>query len=87
MVPLKAVSRSGKELEGTNVHAILVKEPSPAEGEKAIEWVLLTNLPVDSLEQIETIIQWYVCRWEIDINKFFRFGKNGVDQYDRYYDG
>ena len=75
IVPLKAVSRSGKALAGTNIHAILVKEQTPPAGEDAIEWVLLTNLPIDSLEEIETIIQWYVCRWEIEI--YFRVLKNG----------
>ncbi len=75
IVPLKAVSRPGKELAGLTVHAILVKEQSPPEGEDAIEWVLLTNLPIDSLAEIEAIIQWYVCRWEIEI--YFRVLKNG----------
>ena len=37
VVPLKAVSRPGKSLEGTTIHAILVKECSPPEGEEAIE--------------------------------------------------
>ena len=76
IVPLKAVSRPGKELAGTNVHAILVKEQTPPAGEDAIEWILLTNLPIDSLEEIETIIQWVVCRWEIEI--YFRVLKNGI---------
>ena len=75
IVPLKAVSRPGKELAGTNIHAILVKEQTPPAGEDAIEWVLLTNLPIDSLAEIETIIQWVVCRWEIEI--YFRVLKNG----------
>ncbi|MCZ6803791.1 MAG: IS4 family transposase [Proteobacteria bacterium] len=62
-------------MTGTNVHAILVKEQTPPAGEDAIEWILLTNLPIDSPEEIETIIQWYVCRWEIEI--YFRVLKNG----------
>ena len=75
LVPLKAVSHHNKVLEGTTIHAILVKELSAPEGEKAIEWLLLTNLPIDTPEQIETIIQWYRCRWEIEI--YFRVLKNG----------
>ena len=74
-VPLKAISRCGGELEGVEVHAILVKEQNPPKGERAIEWVLLTNLPIDTQEQIETIVKWYVCRWEIEI--YFRVLKNG----------
>ncbi len=75
LVPLKAVTHADKALEGTTIHAILVKEQNPPEGEKPIEWTLLTNLPIDTLEQIKTIIQWYVCRWEIEI--YFRVLKNG----------
>jgi len=75
LVPLKAVTHADKALEGMTLHAILVKEQNPPEGEKPIEWILLTNLPIDTLEQIETIIQWYICRWEIEI--YFRVLKNG----------
>lgn len=74
-VPLKAISRFGQELDGVEVHAVLVKEQNPPKGERAIEWILLTNLPIDTQEQIETIVKWYVCRWEIEI--YFRVLKNG----------
>ena len=74
-VPLKAVTHHGKTLEGVTLHAILVKEIVPPEGEQGIDWVLLTNLPIDTPEQVETLIQWYRCRWEIEI--YFRVLKNG----------
>jgi hypothetical protein len=74
-IPLKAISRPGQKLEEVEIHAILVKEQDPPKGETPIEWVLLTNLPIDTAEQIETIIKWYICRWEIEI--YFRVLKNG----------
>lgn len=52
-----------------------IKPQHAPEGEDAIEWLLLTNLPIDTPAQIETIIQWYRCRWEIEI--YFRVLKNG----------
>ena len=43
---------------------IVARESEPPEGEKSIEWRLLTNLPVDSLEQAARLIDWYRARWE-----------------------
>jgi len=75
MVPLPAISRPSKGLKETHIHAILVKEQAPPTDDKPIEWILLTNLPIDSQSQIETIIQWYRCRWEIKI--YFQVLKKG----------
>lgn len=74
-VPLSALRRKGHTLPSTLIHAVLVKEQHPPEGEAPIEWLLLTNLEVDRFEQAQTIVQWYVCRWEIEI--YFRILKNG----------
>lgn len=46
--------------------AILVSEPHPPKGESAIEWMLLTNLSIDSFEKTQRIIQWYTMRWNIE---------------------
>ncbi len=56
-VPLKAISRFGQKLDGVEIHAVLVKEQNPPAGERAIQWILLTNLPIDTQEQIETIVE------------------------------
>lgn len=48
---------------------IVVKEMQP------VEWRLLTNLPVQSLEQAARMIDWYRARWEIEM--FFHVLKNG----------
>ena len=44
-------------------------------GDKPIEWRLLTNLPVQTLEQAARMIDWYRARWEIEM--FFHVLKNG----------
>ena len=54
---------------------IVAREIEPPEGEKPIEWRLLTNLPVASLEQAARMIDWYRARWEIEM--FFHVLKNG----------
>jgi len=54
---------------------IVAKEMQPAAGDKSVEWRLLTNLPVQSLEQAAQMIDWYRARWEIEM--FFHVLKNG----------
>ena len=54
---------------------IVAKEMQPAAGDKPVEWRLLTNLPVQTLEQAARMIDWYRARWEIEM--FFHVLKNG----------
>jgi len=54
---------------------IVAKEMQPAAGDKPVEWRLLTNLAVQSLEQAAQMIDWYRARWEIEM--FFHVLKNG----------
>lgn len=66
--------RIGKAHTPLSLHAVFACEPNPPEGVSAIRWMLLTNIPVATAEQARTIIEWYRCRWEIEI--FFRVIKN-----------
>ena len=54
---------------------IVAKETEPAPGDKPVEWRLLTNLPVENLEQAASMLDWYRARWEIEM--FFHVLKNG----------
>jgi len=57
------------------VTVVMLKELNPPVGAEPIEWILLTSLPVNTLEEALTIIQWYVCRWQIEI--YHRILKSG----------
>ncbi|WP_374086177.1 IS4 family transposase [Methylomicrobium lacus] len=57
------------------VSALLAREIAPPEGEKAVEWRLMTNLPASTLDAARELIDWYRCRWEIEM--FFNILKNG----------
>lgn len=46
------------------VTAILAREVSPPAGEAPIQWLLLTNLTVTTLDQAEQMLAWYLCRWQ-----------------------
>ncbi|UIP92852.1 transposase [Wolbachia endosymbiont of Anopheles demeilloni] len=57
------------------VYVVSAKEINPPEGLEAIDWTLLTNVPVNStLDAIERI-NWYKLRWKIE--KYFRVLKSG----------
>ena len=74
-VTLKAPYRPDRQLPDVEVTALLATEPHPPAGEEPVEWLLLTNLPVDTPEQAVEKLQWYLCRWQIEI--FFRILKSG----------
>jgi hypothetical protein len=62
-------------LPSVAVTVILAEEVRPPKGEKPITWILLTNLSVTTGDQVLEKLQWYLCRWQIEI--FFRILKSG----------
>ena len=71
-VPL---SPTEKGLAPVTVTAILAQEEHPPKGEAPIQWILLTNLAVHTLEQAKEKLDWYLCRWQIEV--FFKVLKSG----------
>lgn len=59
----------------TSLNAIYLKEIDPPEGEKPVNWCLLTSLCIDSFEDIMKVVKFYLCRWEIEV--FFKTYKSG----------
>jgi hypothetical protein len=57
------------------ITCIIAKEIAPPEGIEPVEWRLITNRSADTLEAIIELIDWYRCRWMIEI--FFDVLKNG----------
>lgn len=74
-VKLRPPYRPDKKLPAVEVTAILAREEEPPQGVEPIEWLLLTNLVVESAEEAREKVQWYVCRWQIEI--YFRILKSG----------
>lgn len=72
---LRAPWRSDRDLPPVTVHVVLVSEPNPPADEPAVEWILLTTLPIDTLEQVRTVVEYYCVRWTIEV--FFRTLKSG----------
>jgi hypothetical protein len=66
-VTLRGPQRPGKKLADVAVHAVLVREVDPPPGEEAIEWLLVTSLPIDTVEAVLRVIEYYCCRWQIEM--------------------
>jgi hypothetical protein len=74
-VRLRGPERPGGKLPNIDVNCVLVTEPNPPEGSEPIEWLLLTSLPIDTIEQALTVVNFYCGRWHIEI--YFRILKSG----------
>lgn len=66
------------------VNVVVVREVNPPAGEDPIEWILLTTLPIDTLEDVRNIIQYYCVRWMIEV--FFRTLKSGCRVEERRFE-
>jgi hypothetical protein len=67
--------RGDRDLPPVRVNVVVVWEPNPPPGEPPVEWVLLTTLPIDTIEQVRTVVEYYCVRWNIEV--FFRTLKSG----------
>jgi hypothetical protein len=74
-VTLQSPWRPGGPLPDVTVNVVLVHEPNPPDGEPAVEWILLTSLPIETLDQVRQVIQNYCVRWMVEV--VFRTLKSG----------
>jgi hypothetical protein len=77
---LRPPERPGEPLPPVWVNGILVREENPPRGNEPIEWLLLTSLPVETFAEASTVIDYYCCRWEIEV--YFRVLKSGCKVED-----
>ncbi|NQT19235.1 MAG: IS4 family transposase [Planctomycetes bacterium] len=65
-----------EELPDIDMSAVYVVEPKPPADEDPLEWMLLTNLPVKSLDEAREKVRWYCLRWRIEM--YFKVLKSGL---------
>jgi len=83
-VPLRPPWRFDRKLQEITLNAVLVREVNPPEGEAAVEWLLITSLPIETEDQIRLVIQYYCVRWLIEV--FFRTLKSGCRVEERRFE-
>jgi hypothetical protein len=59
----------GRQLPPLTLYAVLVREEQPPEDvDEPLEWLLLINLTVKSLESAVEVVEGYCCRWQIEMD-------------------
>lgn len=71
---VKPFRSQATEYHNVQINAIMLCEEKPSEGTKAVNWVLLTTLPINSIEEVLRVIRIYCMRWKIEV--FFKILKN-----------
>ena len=83
-VTLRAPWRPDRRLPDVTVNVVLIREVDPPANDAPVQWLLLTSLPIDDVEQILQVIQYYSTRWMIEV--FFRTLKSGCRVEERRFE-
>jgi hypothetical protein len=83
-VALHSPHRLGGSLPGVTVNVVLAEEVNTPEGQIPIQWILITTLPIDTVEQVQLIVHYYTVRWQIEV--YFRTLKSGCRVEERYFE-
>lgn len=83
-VTLRPPWRPDRKLPPVTVNVVLVSEIDPPPDDEPVQWLLITNLPVDNVEQVRQVIQDYCVRWMIEV--FFRVLKSGCRVEERQFE-
>jgi hypothetical protein len=74
-VTLRPPWRADEKLPAVTLNVVLVREIDPPADDVAVEWLLLTTLPIETAEQVREIVQYYAVRFLIEV--VFRVWKSG----------
>lgn len=74
-VTLRPPYRKGQALPPVTITIMRAREERPEAGNEALDWMLLTNRSTTTLDEAQTLLEWYVCRWQIEV--YFRILKTG----------
>jgi hypothetical protein len=73
--------RNGPRMPNVRLWAVWARERQPPRGQEAVEWMLLTTLPVESFQAACEKLDWYTKRWGIEV--FHRTLKSGCQIENR----
>lgn len=58
-----------------DVHMVVIREENPPPGVTALRWVLFTDLPIDTPEELAWVAHLYELRWKVE--EYYRLLKSG----------
>lgn len=53
-------------LADLDLYAVWAVELAPPEGSEAVQWMLLTSMPIETMDQALECLSWYARRWTIE---------------------
>jgi hypothetical protein len=53
-------------LPNLSVNLVRITETKPPDGIEPIEWILATSLPIDTVTEMMTVVEYYIQRWKIE---------------------
>jgi hypothetical protein len=70
-----------------SVNVVHVFETDPPDGQAPVDWLLYTTEPIDTADQVATVVDYYRCRWQIEeLNKALKTGcvvqERQLESYD-----
>jgi len=73
-VRLKLIpTRSYKPI--VTINAVMAIESNPPKNTTPLAWIFITSLPIKTFDDVSKVIEYYLCRWEIET--FFKVLKSG----------
>jgi hypothetical protein len=73
--PKKTALKDGGALPNLPVWGIMAREEDSSEGGDKVKWLLITNIPINNVEEAIEKIKWYSYRWNIEL--FHKILKSG----------
>jgi hypothetical protein len=83
-VTLQPPPRPDRKLPPVTVNLVLVEETDAPDGSEPICWLLVTTLPVSTMEDVQRVVAMYCLRWQIEV--YFRTLKSGCRVEDRQFE-
>jgi len=83
-VTLRPPWRADRKLPKVTLNVVHVEEVNPPATDVPVVWQLLTSLPIEDIDQVRQVIQYYCVRWMIEV--FFRVLKSGCRVEERQFE-
>jgi hypothetical protein len=78
---VKVTLTPSEKKKSITVNAIMAIEKQAPEGEDPVIWIFITDLPIKTFKDVCKIIEYYLCRWQIEL--FFKVLKSGCKIEER----
>jgi hypothetical protein len=77
-------TRESHSQQPLTLGAVLLREIDPAAGVEPVLWMLLSSLPVQSMQEVQRAVHYYALRWRIE--ELHRVEKEGCRVEDAQFD-